>query len=197
MRMHMLPRLLAPYVAVVVFWCGLSTAWPAVLAYHAQILFWARKSDRRAHLRGRMRARDVALSLPAALAGPLVYMLLPFMTRTDLSAWLAGHGLSRASLLIMIPYFGLVHPVLEQVHWAPLRRRTPLAHLCFAGYHAFVLYSLLTPAWLILCVAVLTLASLLWARLTDRSNSLAMPVLSHILADTGIILAACLRAQPV
>ena len=35
-------RLLAPYLAVGVFWYGFSSAWLAILAYHAQILLWSR-----------------------------------------------------------------------------------------------------------------------------------------------------------
>lgn len=31
--------LLAPYVAVTLFWCVWPNAWCAILAYHAQILF--------------------------------------------------------------------------------------------------------------------------------------------------------------
>ena len=35
--MKLVLKMLAPYLAVGIFWCGLSNAWLAILAYHAQI----------------------------------------------------------------------------------------------------------------------------------------------------------------
>jgi hypothetical protein len=185
-------RLLAPYFAVVVFWCIFSNAWLAILAYHVQILLWTRgpframRKERCKHL--------TLLALPAALAGPLLYWLLPHMTHADLASWLAQRGLSDCSLLVMIPYFGIVHPLLEERHWAPLRKRTPLAHPVFAGYHMPVLHSLLTFPWLALCFAVLTAASLIWHKMAQRPGGPPAAVASHILADLGIVLAAWLKA---
>lgn len=184
-------RLLAPYFAVAVFWCILSNAWLAILAYHAQILFWSRHAA--CDMRRPARVRLLLPALPAALAGPLVYFLLPYMTHTDLSTWLASHGLSRLSLAVMIPYFGVVHPHLEQLHWAPLRESTPAAHIMFAGYHMLVLYSLVAIPWLVLLFTVLMATSFMWQRVTRRSDGLAAPVASQVLADLGIIIAAWLR----
>jgi hypothetical protein len=192
MKVKVTLRLLAPYIAVLVFWCLLSSAWLAVLAYHAQILFWLRagQSERRRPAR----RRRLLLALPATLVGPLLYGLLPCMTDTALPAWLANHHLSGLSFALMIPYFGLVHPLLEQRHWAPLRESTPLAHPLFAGYHILVLHSLLALPWLLVCFAVLTGASVAWQQMARRSGSLAGPVASHVLADVGVVVAAWLRA---
>jgi hypothetical protein len=181
-------RLFAPYLAVGVFWCVFSNAWLAILAYHAQILFWSR--GKASDLRCTGSKRVLLLALPAAAAGPLLYFLLPYMTEADLSSWLSGHHLSRPSLLVMIPYFGIVHPILEQLHWDPLREETPVSHPIFAGYHMLVLYSLLTVPWLIASFIVFTTASVLWKQTAKRTSSLALPVLSHILSDLGLILAA-------
>ena len=183
-------RLLAPYLAVGVFWCGFSSAWLAILAYHAQVLLWSH--GRLRGMRWGAGRRVLLLALPTAIVGPLVHHLLPLMTDADLSAWLAGHGLSRLSLAAMIPYFGLMHPFLEQLHWAPLREETPLAHPLFAGYHVLVLHSLLAVPWLVVCFAVLTAASAMWHRMAGRTGGLAGPVVSHALADLGIAIAAWL-----
>jgi hypothetical protein len=182
-------RLLAPYVAVGLFWCLLQDAWPAILAYHVQILFWSRRSFR---IPRRVPTRHLALALPAALTGPVLYVLLPVITRIDLPTWLQAHGLSGRSLLLMVPYFAIVHPVLEQVHWAPLRQRTWLAHPLFAGYHMLVLGSLVLPAWLALVFVVLTSASWVWLGMQQRTGSLTVAVLSHILADSGVVIVAWL-----
>ncbi len=182
-------KLLAPYFAVGVFWCLLSNAWLAILAYHVQILFWSRHSLFAPW--GAILPKMLLLALPAVLAGPLVYFLLPSIPQTDLSTWLAEHRLSHFSLIVMIPYFGLVHPFLEQLHWAPLRESTPFSHLLFAGYHMLVLYSLLNVPWLIMCFVVLASASFTWQWMAKRS--LALPVVSHVLADLGVVIAAWLK----
>lgn len=191
MKMNLLPRLLAPYLAVAVFWCALSNAWLAILTYHAQILFWSWKSLPR--MRRPAQARDLCLALATVLAGPLLYFLLPFITDADLSTWLAHHHLPKASFLAMVPYFGLVHPVLEQLHWGPLRERTPLAHPAFAGYHMMILSSLLKGPWLAVCFAILTAASFVWQEMARRGKSLAVPIASHVLADLGVVVAAWFR----
>ena len=165
-------RLLAPAIAVVVFWTGLANAWLAILAYHAQILIWS--GGRLPALRRSRRRRLLLLALPLAAAGPVLYALLPEITRAELVPWLADHQLSGLSLVLMIPYFGIIHPMLEQLHWAPLREESPVAHFCFAGYHLLVLASLLRPGWLVIAFALLLAAS--W---------LGEPVGAHPLAHRG------------
>jgi hypothetical protein len=174
---------------VLVFWCGCRHAWLTILVYHLQVLFWS--GGNLAAARRGWNARAFAVgALPALAAGPLLYALLPVMAPPDqLRAWLAAFGLTRTAWVVMIPYFGLVHPFLEQVHWSPLRRDGWSAHLAFAGYHALVLYSLLPVPWLLLCLAVLVAVSALWARL-ESASGLLVPLCGHVFADLGIVLAA-------
>ena len=87
--------------------------------------------------------------------------------------------------MLMIPYFGIIHPVLEQLHWETLREQTPISHFFFAGYHMLVLGSLVTIPWLIFCFAALAMALL-----PRRAERLLPATLSHIFADLGIIIAA-------
>ena len=115
------------------------------------------------------------------------------MSHIELSRWLAEDRLSGTGILVMVFYFGLVYPVLEQVHWAPLRESTPLAHIAFAGYHMLVLHSLLTIPWLAACFAVLAAASLLWRRMARGSGSLVPSIASHVAADLGVMIAAWSR----
>jgi hypothetical protein len=180
-------RLLAPYLAVGVFWCWLRNGWLAILSYHALILLlrqdWPRWS-------GRLTRTEMLLAAPSVVAGPILYVLLPDLAETPIATWLAGFGLSGISLVLLIPYFGLVHPFLEQAHWAPLCRRSVASHFCFYGYHVLVLASLLSPVWLIGAFVVLVGASLLWEAMRQRTLDIKAAVLSHMLADTGIILAA-------
>lgn len=193
--MRLTPRhaaaMLAPYLAVGVFWCALSNAWLAILAYHAQILFWRR---------GKIFSRPgppmrsgILIGATTVLAGPAIWVLLPYLVRADLASWLADYRMSDLGMLLMIPYFGLLHPWLEQVHWAPLREETPLAHPIFAGYHMLVLYSLLTPPWLVISFVVLTGASIAWQVMQRKFGGLAAPIVSHVFADLGIVVAAWIR----
>ncbi len=186
-------RALAPYVAVVVFWCVWSNAWFAILAYHTQILLWNRQDLRKMHLP--RECKNVFLAFPTVLAGPVLYALLPFITRTDLSTWLDTYHLSGPALVLMIPYFGLVHPVLEQIHWHPLRETSAWFHPVFAGYHMLVLSSLLTFPWLVLCFGVLVGASFAWRLMYHKSRCLTVPAVSHILADLGVVMAAWASTQ--
>lgn len=186
-------KALAPYAAVLIFWCVWSNAWLAILAYHAQILLWNWGGLRK--MRPPQTRKDLFLAFPTVLAGPVLYLLLPVITRTDLSVWLNAYHLSGPSLVLMIPYFGLVHPVLEQVHWHPLREHSAWFHPVFAGYHMIVLSALLTLPWLILCFGVLAGASFAWRLIYHKSRGLTVPVLSHILADLGVVVAAWARTQ--
>jgi len=186
--MKLLLKLLAPYLAVGICWCILKNGWLAILSYHLQILFWSRRSW--AGLRWPNCKRIMLAAMPTAIAGPLLYFLLPYVTHTGLAAWLENYKLSGLSLVLMIPYFGIIHPFLEQLHWEPLREQSPVSHLIFAGYHMMVLYSLIKTPWLIMCFITLGAASIVWQQLTRRSESLSIAVLSHILADLGIILTA-------
>ncbi len=189
-RRELLLRLLAPYVAVLVFWIGLSNAWLTIAAYHAQILFWMRREG--ASPWKPISKWQLLVALPTVATGPLTYFVLPFFLKVSLSGWLAAHHLAGLPFLLMIPYYGLVHPVLEQLHWDPLRRTTPWAHGAFAGYHMLVLISLLKAPGLLLCFVILTAASLCWDMMARRRESLLAPMLSHLLADFGMVLAAWL-----
>jgi hypothetical protein len=188
-------QLLAPYLAVAVFWCGLENAWWAILAYHAQILFWSRHRLG-APLKGWQAQSLLLFMLGPLLAGPATYALLPFLAGSmSVGDWLTRFGLVGPALGWMIPYFGVVHPILEQAHWSELRRTSRWAHLAFAGYHALVLVSLVNPAGLVFCVGVLYGTSWCWAHLQSRTGGgLVVPVCTHVAADLGIILAAALRA---
>ncbi len=184
-------RMLAPYLAVGVFWCLFENAWLVILAYHAQIVLWALRD--RPVIGGVGRKRSLFLAVPTLATGGLVYVLLPYITNVDLATWLTRYHLSSRSLLIMVPYFGVIHPFLEQLHWARLRDRTPAAHVLFAGYHMLVLGGLLSLPWLGVSFLVLAGASFAWQQMQKYSGGLIVPYLSHALADVGVILAAVCR----
>jgi len=184
-------RFLVPYVAILVFWYGYANAWLTVAAYHLLIVLFAR-----GHIAlptPPENWRYLAWAVPAVLAGPLLYMILPHLAGDHLAEWLAARRMSPTSIMFLLPYFVIVHPWLEQTHWSPLRERTPLAHPIFAGYHVLVLPSLTTWPWLVFVFCMLMLVSYLWGVLTRQSKSLSPAYLSHALADFGIVIAAWMR----
>ena len=182
----------APYLAVGLFWCSGRNAWLAILAYHAQILMWLLITRPAVSFKKPSWSPLSLIVIPSALTAPLLYFVLPLVTRIDLSAWLADYRLTGPALLGMVGYFGLVHPVLEQMHWAPLRAQTTLAHVAFAGYHMLVLSSLLSLPWLAVCFATLATVSLVWGRLTADTDSLVPAIASHMAADLGMVVVAAL-----
>lgn len=193
----LLPRMLAPYFAVLPLWCWAHNAWACILVYHALILLWSRWDLTRLAL-GWNRQHMWRVALPCLVVGPLVYILLPSMGKQPMSDWLAAYGLSGMRLVLLVPYFGVVHPMLEQAHWSSLRTNRKvgaLAHVAFAGYHVLVLASLMQTTWLVASFGILVLASIAWRRLELVSDGgLAVPVVSHLLVDSGLVLAAVFRA---
>jgi hypothetical protein len=191
-------RLLAPHLAVLVFWCWRHDAWACILAYHAQILFWSRREWTRLAA-GWDAQRFWIFCTPGVLAGPLVFFLLPHMAREPVGTWLGAHGVSGIAWLLLVPYYGIVHPLLEEMHWAPLRAEAQpagVAHVFFASYHALVLRSLLHLPWVVLACVALGLASALWGRMTTAARGgLLLPALSHLLADSSLVAAAVLLAR--
>jgi len=187
--MKLLLKLLVPYFTVGVFWCIFKNGWLAILTYHALVLLWDHTAWKT--LRWPSHKRMLLTALPTMITGPLLYFILPIVSRTDLGAWLDSYKLSGLSFALMIPYFGIIHPLMEQLHWAPLREQTPAAHFFFAGYHMMVLVSLLKTPWLIAAFITLVISSAVWQHLTRKAESLAPAILSHILADLGVILTAC------
>ncbi len=181
-------RLLTPYVAVGIFWVGYSHAWLAILAYHLQIILWHRFGR---WVRTREQENRIAryVSFVCVLAGPVVYFFLPRIALVAPAQWLAHYRLDGAAFILMIPYFGIVHPILEQYHWHRLRSETGWAHICFAGYHVMVLYGFLPLGWLMLCLGGLMAISWIWKQAGNTAGSRASCMLTHILADLGVILA--------
>lgn len=184
-------RILAPYLAVAICWFGFSNAWLTVLVYHLQIILWAGRSFTMPTWR--LPTKHLLLVLPAVFIGPAVYFLLPAITGGHFDEWLTKFHVTPLSLLIMLPYFGLVHPWIEQTHWNYIRERTPFAHICFAGYHVIVLAQLADTIWLVVVFIALATTSYLWSWFTRHTRSLTPAYLTHAIADTGIVIAAWLH----
>jgi hypothetical protein len=190
-KMTLILKILAPYFAVGVFWALFQNAWLAIISYHAQIVIWNHKNIKAD--RFVINKLSVGLVILSALTGVFLYFMFTYITDKDISGWFLKYKISNFSIYFLIPYFGIVHPFLEQKHWKEIRETTVFAHIAFAGYHAVVLVTLLKIEWVFVSLGVLLSISLLWKIVYDNNNSDSANILSHILADSGIILAAFLK----
>ena len=188
---------LSPYIAVLLGLYFLKNAWFSLLLYHFQIIIYTifRKPDiRKLLFWGFSIKQFLIFVLPLLLCGLLLYILFPYILSNNilLKEWLYAYGLNNKNFLILIPYFSLIHPLLEEIHWGKFRESKKYAWIMwifFAGYHILVLANLLTPSWLIISFLVLVAAAYAWAVLYKKLNGGVIPFLSHILADIGIITA--------
>ena len=185
-------KLFTPYLAVLVFWNYFHSAWLTILCYHALALILSWKNFSR--LKGHLNRTKILLMLPTILTGLIAYALIPCICKRELSEWLTQYQLTGLAFFLMIPYFGLIHPVLEEVHWSDLREKFWFSHVAFAGYHMIVLGQLLGGIWLFLCFCILLSASIYWRKITICSGSLIPATASHLFADLGIIVAAWILA---
>ncbi|MBD3236997.1 MAG: hypothetical protein GF330_09855 [Candidatus Eisenbacteria bacterium] len=187
----------APFVAIGMGLYLLHDAWITILLYHALIILGGICVPRRLAVlrKGFSPAWLLRLGLPAALAGPLLLLLEDpaLLPGLELRVWFADHGLSGTSLLLFLPYYGLLHPFIEQFHWDVLRRDRrlgALAHPLFAAYHLLVLVLLLRPVWAAVSFALLLGASWTWAHTRERLGGLATVAVSHLFADAALVSAA-------
>ncbi len=189
-----------PYISILVGLYALHNAWVGILLYHFCIvlfLIFNRKSVSFSRVFAGFDARAFVPGLVVCLlAGPAVYVLWPFIRSGDgvLVEWLALHHLTGLAWLLFLPYFSVVHPLLEELLWRTITGRVTgyfsWIDLYFSGYHILVLFSLLRHAWLLLVFLILAASSAFWRIIARRSSGLVVPILTHTAADAGVILFA-------
>ncbi|WP_372807347.1 type II CAAX prenyl endopeptidase Rce1 family protein [Pontiella sp.] len=186
---------LIPYVAVLVGMYGFRSAWAALLLYHAGIVA-CRVGRRTPNLfAGFKNPLTLPGVLVCAMAAPVVYFLWPWLAAREgiLPEWLAHYGLTGWSWRLLIPYFSIVHPILEELHWQGMapERSTGLCSqdLLFAGYHVLVLLQLIHWPWLFMVFGVLVGSSVFWRWAAGRFGGLGLGILTHAAADAGVVVA--------
>ncbi len=194
-----------PYAAVVAGMYLLHSGWAAILLYHLGMLILLACDRRRSWAPLLKQGWRLGWGLTAMtlclLSGPIVYTLWPLLEVPDIALRdnLAFFGLQGNSWLLFILYFSTAHPILEEIYWRGYLRDdspglSPLDPL-FAGYHLLVLSFFIRVTWLPLPLAVLTAAGWCWRYLNHKLNGLAVPALSHLAADTAIMIAVWFLGQ--
>jgi len=190
----LLPAVVVPVVLV---FAGSATLWPAVIAYHALCIgvpLAARQTPSTLGLVGRPAFRSMAESL--ALCAVLLAAGFA-ISRTAITAVvpLAWTGLLRRlhPWWAFVAYSMCVNPLLEEVFWRGflLPYTGPLGGAAlFYLMHATALAVLIGP-WHATWIALPTfLAGLFWGWTRERTGSVWPCVITHLGADTAILIAA-------
>ncbi len=197
-RIRDLGQASAPYWAVFIGLYCFRNAWFSLLLYHFQIVLYAcfLKPDIKKILCSGFSGKEfLRFVLPVALLGPFLFYFLPVMMceHVSLAGWLQSYGLTEKTFFWLFPYFGGIHPVLEEIHWSRFRGRgrfSWMMYVLFAGYHVLVLGDVLKPLGLAACFFVLVAAACVWDFLYVKLKGGCIPFLSHLAGDLGIIGAA-------
>lgn len=185
------------YTAIITGVHLFHSGWIAILGYHFAICVFLSIAGGWQLIRRLVSGWDTKLglviSIVCLLAGPLVYWLWPYMhlAQQDLRSGLVAVGLAGGSWLGFVIYYCLVNPWLEELFWRgflPSKARYPaLSDFLYAGYHVFVLILFVKWIWVITAFVVLTIVGRLWRWTADKYGGLALPMLTHLLADVSVI----------
>jgi hypothetical protein len=188
-----------PAVAVLAGLELFKSAWAAILLYHAVIaayIFLTRsKRPRPGLFYGWSSPSGPLLVLLSACTVPLLVLLWPYIERTpdSLESVLVSFGLSGPGRHLFAAYFVTIHPVLEELFWREAvvsrEKGIDISDLAFSAYHVIVLIHFMGGPWVIAAFAVLIFISWLWRRERRLNRGLAVPVISHAAAGTGIMAA--------
>lgn len=143
-------------------------------------------------------SHSVFITIGCAVNGVLVYYLWPFISPagSDLSFKLAELGLNDSNWILLILYYSLITPWLEEFYWRdllPSNLKHPiLSDLFFAGYHFFVLLLFIKPVFALVAFITLFWGANYWRKLSTKLDGLLVPLISHIAADVSTIIAVYL-----
>ena len=186
----------APYFAVLLGLYVFRSGWISIFLYHIQIVIYScifKKDLKKILFAGFSLKYFLLFVFPLLLFGPVLYRLFPHIITYDTSfqEWLYNYGLDHRSYIMLIPYFCIVHPVLEEIHWGKFRDNKDqhwTMHFLFAGYHILVLGKILSLPWILLSFSALVLISCVWTALYNNLKGGLVPLVSHTVADVATIL---------
>ncbi len=192
---------LVPYVAVLIGMYLFHNAWLTILLYHFGVLaflcFRKPKGLGRRIGAGVKSPLLIPGMLACALAAPIIYFMWPWFAVSDvaLPEWLAHYGLTGGAWIWFVPYFSLVHPVVEEVHWRGISPER-VAGICwqdwaFAGYHVLVLFQLIRWPGLVLIFGILGSSSIFWRWAAGKLGGYGLPILTHAVADAAVMIGVC------
>jgi len=192
---------LIPYAAVFLGVYCLHSAWIALISYHAAMLaivLLGRRSGAAAEKRRLWSCWILTAALYAA-GGIALYAIWPYVWPHGgfARARLADFGINAHNWPYFAAYFCCVNSVIEELFWRGYLgqdcRRPTLRDAAFAGYHSLVLAAVAGIIWNVPVFVGCAFAGWLWRMMRAGTGSLLLPVLTHLIADLGIVAAVHLR----
>ena len=190
---------LVPYVAVLIGLYVFKNAWIAIGLYHFGIVAFLtigyRDNSLKKVLSGWNSSIAIFSVLITVMVFPTIYFIWEHMRIENLQMQekLSSFGLYGMSWIIFMIYFSTAQPLLEEIYWRgyleSAKKYFSWTDIAFAGYHVLVLAYFIKFPWLILAFIVLNIAACIWRIMALSFKGLAIPLLSHIVADISIILA--------
>ena len=184
---------LLPYGAIILGFTVFRSVWAATLLYHFLVVAAVLGSGRGVVARILMGFRltpAIVLCALCALSFPAIVLLWPWLAIPDLEIGpaLDAYGIGN-TWWIFVVYISTIHPLLEEICWRGLGPQQWFADVAFAGFHAFLVAPFLQPAWMVVVLVVLAVAAKVWRETVLRTGGLAIPILSHAVADFCILMA--------
>ena len=188
---------LIPYLAVGIGFLIFRNAWLTVLGYHAGMILVLLLSNTRPPLKTIFKGNHFWIPfitfLIGACSGVVLYLLWSYVSLPpDINVFLRSLGLTGVSWLVFIAYFSLVNPFIEEYYWrgylGSAAKGITLNDMLFSGYHLMVLAGLIGNIWLLVVFAGLTLGAWFWRQMNRLNGGLLASVVSHLAADTAIVL---------
>ena len=188
---------LIPYIAVAIGFLLFHSAWVTVLGYHAGMILILLLSNNKPPLttvfKGKHFWLPVITALLGACSGVVLYLLWPYVSLTpDINVFIRSLGLSGVSWLVFIAYFSLINPFIEEYYWRGYlgsnNKRITTNDMLFSGYHLVVLAGLIGNIWLVVVFCGLIFGAWAWRQINRLNGGLLASVVSHLTADTAIVL---------
>lgn len=189
---------LLPYLCVGIGLLVFSNAWAAMLSYHFGmflILLLVNELPSFQAIRKSGNNRIViSLFFIGGIAGLLLYLVWPVLSVPgNINLKLQNIGLTSSAWPYFIVWFILVNAILEEFYWRSYLsssvKRFTVNDFLFSGYHVLVLAGKVHPVWLVVVFILLVVAAWFWRQANIRNGSILASVISHIAADTSVILA--------
>ncbi|MCM8526802.1 MAG: sterol desaturase family protein [Lentisphaeraceae bacterium] len=190
--------MLTPFIAVGTGLFIFQNAWSALLLLHVFIVIALLKNKReldwsKIYKGGRLVTYLITILIVACFAFWLhQHALSKPGYSTYLSQELALSGLSGYTTVLFIFYICVVDPILGETFWRGLfneKSKSPiLADVCYGLYHLIVLYPFTNFTYALSGALILFALGYIWRQISNREEGLAVPIVSHMLVTTSIVL---------
>ncbi|MHC4524046.1 MAG: CPBP family glutamic-type intramembrane protease [Planctomycetota bacterium] len=191
--------IVSPYFAVLLGVFYFKNGFLAVLAYHLILLLCIVGINRtkaiKLILTGFHRNIGPLICLGGLLPGVVILFLWPIAKSESIKIdeLFETINLTGTSFIVFALYACFVNPFLEESFWRGCFNSKAvmpnIVDVLFAGYHALAVFPVLKPVFVFLIFLTMAFVGWLFRTLYRISCGLAIPLLTHIIADIAILYA--------